>query len=172
MKLLRKISGFLNHSLGYVTFAAFFVIMGFIVVNVFMRFVFKAPILGAFEIVEQMMFVGVFASFAYAQQQGSHIRVTMLLLKLPKPVTMFLCGLTSLLGAVCLGILTNAAYKQFALAAAKSYTSAMLKFPLAPFYFFEILCTAIFCLAVAVDAVEYFCAVFNKNLADELAAKL
>ena len=39
------------------------------------------------------------------------------------------------------------------------------------FYFFEIVCAAIFCFAVLVDAIQYFTAVFNKDLAEELAAK-
>ena len=57
------------------------------------------------------------------------------------------------------------------MAASKHYTSAMLKFPLSPFYFFEIVCAAIFCFAVLVDAIQYFTAVFSKDLAEELAAK-
>ena len=171
MKILRKISDILNRIMGYITYAAFFVIMAFIVINVFMRFVLDAPVLGAYEIVEQMMFVGVFCSFAYAQQQGSHIRVTMLLLHLPKRVAMAVCCLTSICGVGILTLLTSAAYKQFALALQHSYTSAMLKFPLSPFYALEIVCCVIFALAVLVEAIDYGIGIFNKEKAEELCGK-
>jgi len=171
MKIIRKISFVMNTILGYVTFAAFFVIMAFIVVNVFMRFVLNSPVLGAYEIVEQMMFVGVFCSFAYAQQQGSHIRVSMLLMHLPRPAAMALCGITSLCGTGILCVLSYAAYKQLLIVMAKNYTSAMLKFSLTPFYILEVICSIIFAFAVLVDAIDYFTAIFNKERAEELAAK-
>ena len=171
MKALKKISSFLNSILGYITFVAFFVIMAFIVINVVMRFIFSSPVLGAYEIVEQMMFVGVFASFAYAQQQGSHIRVSMVLMKMPRKGAMFLCGVTSLLGTFALCVLTYAAVLQYQLAMKNNYTSAMLKFPLSPFYLFEIICSIVFAFAVLVNAIEYFAAIGNNDLAEELAAK-
>lgn len=171
MKIIRKISSVMNTVLGYVTFVAFFAIMVFIILNVFMRYVLDSPILGAYEIVEQMMFVGVFSSFAYAQQQGSHIRVSMLLLHLPRPIAMALCGVTSLLGASILGVLSYAAYKQLLIVIANNYTSAMLKFSLTPFYILEVVCSVVFGIAVLVDAIDYFTAIANKERAQELAAK-
>ena len=171
MKIIKKISSVLNHTLGYITYAAFFILMAFIVINVIMRFVFDSPVLGAYEIVEQMMFVGVFCSFAYAQQQGSHIRVTMLLTHIPKRIAMAVCGLTSLCGTAILCLLTYASTKQFTLAHSHAYSTAMLKIPVAPFYAIEIVCSIIFAFAVLVSAIEYLIAVFNKELADELAAK-
>lgn len=171
MKIIRKISDVLNKIMGYITYVAFFVIMAFIVINVIMRFLFDSPVLGAYEIVEQMMFVGVFCSFAYAQQQGSHIRVTMLLLHLPKRVAMAICCFTSLCGVGILGVLTHAAVKQFNLAAQHAYTTAMLKFSLVPFYALEIVCCIIFALAVLVGAIDYCIGIFNKKKAEELCAK-
>lgn len=170
MKYIKKISGFFNTILGYLTFVAFFVIMAFIVLNVIMRFIFKEPILGAYEIVEQMMFVGVFCSFAYAQQKGSHIRVTMLLLHLPKRVSMFLCGLTGIFGVGILAVLSYAVWNQMLIAYSHSYTTSMLKISLVPFYSIEVLCSIFFALAVLVETVEYFWAVFDKKLAEELTA--
>ena len=171
MKIIRKISSVLNHLMGYITFIAFFVIMIFIVLNVIMRYIFEAPILGAYEIVEQMMFVGVFCSFAYAQQEGSHIRVAMILAKLPHRAAMVICSITGLLGAGILAALSCAAYKQFAMAMKFDYTTAMLKFAQAPFYALEIVCCIVFALAVLVDTAEYIIAVFNKDKADEIAKK-
>ena len=171
MKVIRKISGLLNRIMGYITFAAFFVIMIFIVLNVFMRYVFDAPILGAYEIVEQMMFVGVFCSFAYAQQEGSHIRVAMILAHLPQRLSMIICSITGLLGTGILGALAWAAYKQFAMAVKFSYTTAMLKIAQAPFYALEIVCCVVFAIAVLMDTIEYIAAIFNKDRAEEIAKK-
>ena len=170
MKVFEKICNFLARILSYISFVGFVVIMLFIVLNVILRAVFDSPILGAYEIVEQMMMVGVFTSFAYAQRQGSHIRITMLLMHLPRKLSMLICALTGVLstGVVCL--LTYAAYRQFLIASTKNYTSAMLKFPLSPFYGLEIITCVVFALTLLLDVVKYVAAIFNNDLASELTA--
>lgn len=171
MKFLRKISYFLNMILGYISFVAFFVIMAFIVLNVIMRYLFNSPILGAYEIVEQMMLVGVFCSFAYAQEQGVHIRVTMLIMHLPKRVAMVVCALMDLGATVILILLTYSAYNQDMLALQNAYTTAQLKISLVPFYTLEVICSAIFAIAMLLDAVDYIRGIFNKDIANELCSK-
>lgn len=171
MKILKGISRVLNTVLGYITFAAFFVIMAFIVVNVVMRYIFNSPVLGAYEIVEQMMFVGVFCSFAYAQQEGAHIRVNMLISHLPRRLAMVICALTSLAATAVLALLTYAAYKQDMSAITYAYSTAQLKISLVPFYTLEVVCSAIFAFAVALNAVEYIIGIFNEELAKELIRK-
>lgn len=171
MKVIRKISYFLNMILGYISFVAFFVIMAFIVLNVIMRYLFNSPILGAYEIVEQMMLVGVFCSFAYAQEQGAHIRVTMLIMHLPKRVAMVVCALMDLGATVILILLTYSAYNQDMLALQSAYTTAQLKISLVPFYTLEVICSAIFAIAMLLDAVDYIRGIFNKDIANELCSK-
>lgn len=170
MKLFEKISDLLAKLFSYISFAAFVVIMLFIVLNVVLRAVFDAPILGAYEIVEQMMMVGVFTSFAYAQRQGSHIRITMLLMHLPRKLSMLICALTGLCSTVIVGLLTYAAYRQFLVVTANHYTSAMLKFPLSPFYALEIVTCIVFALTLLVDVIKNIMAIFDDKLAKELTA--
>ncbi len=171
MNVIRKISGLLNRIMGYITFVAFFVIMIFIVLNVVMRYVFNAPILGAYEIVEQMMFVGVFCSFAYAQQEEAHIRVSMIIAHLPHRLSMIICSITGLLGTGVLCFLAYAAYRQFDIALKMSYTTPMLKIIQSPFYALEMICCIVFAIAVLVNTIEYIFAITNKDKADELAKK-
>ena len=168
MKVFEKVCDFLAKIFSYVSFAGFVIIMMFIVLNVVLRALFNAPILGAYEIVEQMMMVGVFTSFAYAQRQGSHIRITMLLMHLPRKAAMFICALTGLASTGIMCLLTYAAYKQFLVASINNYTSAMLKFPLSPFYVLEIITCAVFALALLVDVVKNVAAIFDDGLAKEL----
>lgn len=170
MKAFEKICDILSRILSYISFAGFFVIMIFIVLNVVLRALFDAPILGAYEIVEQMMMVGVFTSFAYAQRQGSHIRITMLLMHLPRKVSMVLCALTGLMGTAIVCLLTYAAYRQYLVAATNVYTSAMLKFPLSPFYLLEIVTCVVFALTLLLDVFKNIRAIFDDELAKELTA--
>lgn len=170
MKAFEKVCDILSRILSYISFVGFFVIMAFIVLNVVLRALFDSPILGAYEIVEQMMMVGVFTSFAYAQRQGSHIRITMLLMHLPRKVSMALCALTGLVGTVIICLLTYAAFLQYQIAAANAYTSAMLKFPLAPFYILEIVTCVVFALTLLLDVFKNIRAIFDDELAKELTA--
>ena len=170
MKVFEKICDFLARIFSYVSFVGFVVIMVFIVLNVVLRALFDAPILSAYEIVEQMMMVGVFTSFAYAQRQGSHIRITILLMHMPRKLSMLICALTGLASTGMVCVLTYAAYRQFMIASVNNYTSAMLKFPLAPFYVLEIVTCAVFALTLLVDVVKNVAAIFNDDLAKELTA--
>ena len=168
MKAFEKVCDVLSRILSYISFAGFVVIMMFIVLNVVLRAFFDSPILGAYEIVEQMMMVGVFTSFAYAQRQGSHIRITMLLMHLPRQLSMLICTLTGLAstGIVCL--LTYAAYRQFVVAQTNHYTSAMLDFPISPFYVLEIVTCAVFALTLLLDTLKDARGIFDEELAKEL----
>ena len=168
MKAFEKICDLLSKILSYISFAGFVIIMVFIVLNVVLRVFFSAPILGAYEIVEQMMMVGVFTSFAYAQRQGSHIRITMLLMHLPRKLSMLLCTLTGLGSTAIMCLLTYAAYRQFVVAQTNHYTSAMLGFPISPFYVLEIITCVVFALTLLVDTLKDARAIFDDELAKEL----
>jgi len=101
--------------------------------DVFMRFVFNRPIMGAFGLTELMMVVTVFFALAYTESQKSHIGVDLLIDRLHRRAQAVTDSFTSLLS---LGIISVIMW-QGALFAHASFLSgehsAVLEIPL--FYF-------------------------------------
>lgn len=64
---------------GYTTFA----MMLLVIANAASRFLFNAPVSGAFELTESMLTVLIFLSLALTQHEGGHIRVVLLIQRLP-----------------------------------------------------------------------------------------
>jgi TRAP-type C4-dicarboxylate transport system permease small subunit len=64
---------------GYTTFA----MMLLVIANAASRFLFNAPVSGAFELTESMLTVLIFLSLALTQFEGGHIRVVLLTQKMP-----------------------------------------------------------------------------------------
>ncbi|GHV42822.1 hypothetical protein FACS1894187_25230 [Synergistales bacterium] len=63
---MKKFERFLDKAISLVSvvsYAGFFAIMILTVIDVFVRFVYNDPILGSYEIIERIVFYGVFASF-------------------------------------------------------------------------------------------------------------
>ncbi|WP_162901352.1 TRAP transporter small permease [Breoghania sp. L-A4] len=67
---------------GYITFA----MMVLVVANAVSRFLFNAPVSGAFEITESMLTVLIFLSLALTQYEGGHIRVVLITQRLAPPL--------------------------------------------------------------------------------------
>lgn len=101
--------------------------------DVFMRYLFNRPIKGAFELAELMMVVTVFFALAYTESKKKHIRVELLVDRLPQRSRAAIDAFTSLLS---LGIISVIIW-QGALSSHESALSgehsAILQIPL--FYF-------------------------------------
>ena len=80
---LRQAYGRVLHALGLVAAVATFVMMVLVVCNVAGRYLFNAPITGAFEFTESLLVVMIMLGLALTQYHGGHIRVTMLTRRLP-----------------------------------------------------------------------------------------
>lgn len=156
---------------GSISFVAFVGMMLLIVVDVLLRFFLNSPILGSYEIVEQLMFCGVFASFAYGQMTGSHIHITLFVMKVPQKIGLFLYGLGELLSAAIVFVLCYAAIEQAKLASLQSYTTLILEIPTTPFFWIEVIASAILALTILYNSIKYFTGVFNEEIGNQLSSQ-
>ncbi|MDR1573792.1 MAG: TRAP transporter small permease [Clostridiales Family XIII bacterium] len=170
MKSIIKTVDMIAQALNWVALLCFAGIMFFIVLDVLLRFVFNSPILGSFEIVERLMFCGVFCSFAFAQTTGTHIHITMILSKAPKRAGLVIFGLGNLLSTGICAVLCYAVIQQALLEAEKHYTTAILKIPTAPFYCVVIIAVIAFAIALLWSSCKCFFALFNKTAEEEVTS--
>ena len=85
-EIYRKVTDGFNSISSICLFAAMFLIGA----DVFMRYLFNAPIAGTLEITELVPVIVTYCAFTYTAQQGRHIRTTFLLLRLPGPAVRIL----------------------------------------------------------------------------------
>ncbi|MDR2089535.1 MAG: TRAP transporter small permease [Clostridiales Family XIII bacterium] len=170
MKNIAKTIDRIAQGLNWLALVCFAGIMFFIVLDVLLRFIFNRPILGSFEIVERLMFCGVFCSFAFAQVGGSHIHITMILSKVPKKAGLVIFGLGNLLSTGICGVLCFAVIQQMLLEADKHYTTAILKIPTAPFYAVVIVAMIAFAITLLWATCKCFVALFDKEAEAEVTS--
>jgi len=150
------------------SYAGIFVIMILIVADVCMRYFLNSPIVGAYEIVQYMLFSVIFASFAYCQSERGHVHLTMILILLPRPVRFFFYSVTGLLSTILAGLVGYAAFLQANLARTSEYVTGVLRFSVHPFYWLEGACMFIFAIAMFYDVVRSVIAMFNKEFAEDI----
>jgi len=165
MRKIEEVIGKLTGAISIISYIGFFFIMLFTVADVVLRFALSSPILGSYEIVERAMFCSVFASFAYAQSQKAHINITMLIDLFPVKLKLFCLSLTGMLSTCAAVFIAYAATKQANTAWAASYATSVLSIPLYPFYWTEFLCMLAFAATLLYDAIKYFFAIFNEDIA-------
>lgn len=152
-----KISGFL-------LFAWVFVI----VADIIMRFVFSKPIIGTYELTELWLSVIAFAAFPFVQTQKNHIGVVMVIKALPHRVSMVVYAIANLVGVVTSALISYAAVQQAIRALNRNNTTDLLRIPRYPFYIFEAICMALFCIVLLVDMLICIYGVFDKNTCEEV----
>jgi len=163
-KVMAKITG----TIGYVSYAAIIIIMLLIVVDVFMRKVVLKGILGSFELVERMLLIMIFASFAYTQTLRGHVHVTLFIAKFPRAVRMGLFGLLGLLstGTVVFGFVAMIEQSKYSYTA-KTVTP-VLHIPLYPFFCVAAFCMFIFAVTLFWDAVKCFYGMVYDELMEDM----
>ena len=62
-------------AMSYIALLVLFLMMLLVALDVILRYVFKSPYTGTFDIIEMMMVVVVFGSFAYCTLSDGHVRV-------------------------------------------------------------------------------------------------
>lgn len=140
----------------------------FIMTDVILRYCFMKPILGDVEIIEIVMAVMVFASFAYTQSEKGHIHVMMLLKLMPEKVRLLIFGINALITSVASAAVTYGCFLQGGYALRKNLISAIIHIPYFPFYYFACLCMALFTLLLFVDALMSIIGIFNSKYAEHV----
>ncbi|WP_346914550.1 TRAP transporter small permease [uncultured Roseibium sp.] len=117
---------------GYTTFA----MMLLVIANAISRFLFNAPVAGAFEVTESMLTVLIFLSLALTQYEGGHIQVVLLTQRLPhglqKLARLFALALGAVFFAWCSQAAWGYALKSFAI---NEQQWGAIRYPLYPVKF-------------------------------------
>jgi len=113
MQPIKKLLGYVDNVLNYVTGIALIILTFMICFDVFTRFAFNKPLPATVEVSELLMAYIVFLALGYTLSMGMHIRVTVLFEYIPQSVKRALDLLCDFLGfAFCL-IITYYAWNFF-----------------------------------------------------------
>ena len=121
---------------GLMAGAMVFLMMLLVVANALLRFLFNAPIAGTLEITESLLTVLIFLSLALTQYEGGHVRVLLLVKRLPAPSRRIAKLAAMILGVVFFAWCTYAAWG-FAMKslAVDEHEWGTIQFPLYPVKF-------------------------------------
>jgi C4-dicarboxylate transporter DctM subunit len=124
--------------------------------DVFLRYVFNGSIAGAVELNEVMLILVVFFSVAQAAVRKEHVRVELLVSKLPISLqTLF--NVISDMVVFCLALVIAWQAALFALDKwKKGLTTAVLSIPIYPFVALFAFCMVLFCLIILMDLSKDF----------------
>jgi TRAP-type C4-dicarboxylate transport system permease small subunit len=128
--------GRLLHAFGLVAAISTFVMMLLVVANIIGRYLFNAPITGAFEVTESLLVVIIMLALALTQFHDGHIRVNIVTRRMP-PIWAHLARICALVLAVlfflwCAYASWNFAYESYTF---KEQEWGTITFPLYPFKF-------------------------------------
>lgn len=162
--IINKVSKYLGKFSGVLLFVWVF----FITLDILMRFIFSSPIRGTVELTELWLSVIVFASFPLVQLQRSHVGVIMVVKAMPERLSVVVYSVANLICATTCALITYAAAQQAMRALGRNMISDVLRIPKFPFYIFESVCMAIFCLVLLCETVYCVYAIFNHDAAKEI----
>lgn len=115
------------------------------------RAVWSKPIPGSMELSSYMLAIFVLLGIAYTQQVKGHVRVSMLVSRLPERVQAALEVLTTVL-SLCIMVIV--AWQGWVLAMEEKAVSDMLRIPQAPFKFLVFIAGFSLCLELLLDLVD------------------
>lgn len=149
-----------------VSFIGVLAIMILNVVDVVLSKTVNSPILGAYEITQRLLLCTVFASFAYAQHNKSHINMTILIVHFPRVPKFVLFTIMNILSVFAAGVLAYAGFYQGNVSLAMGTATEVLYIPLYPFFYIEGLAMAAFTIALIYDTVMSFVSIFKADFAE------
>lgn len=170
MKKLYRVFEIISNIFAAISFIGVFIGVIFVVVDVIMRYLFKTPIPGDYDITQLWLSVIVFASLAYVQTQKGHVGVTMVIKALPQKIALAVFGVATLVGAFISGICAYSCYELALRAVARNTVSMMAHIPLYPFEYFEGICMALLCIVMILDAILCFMAIGDKEAAEKITS--
>ena len=93
-------------TINYLALLVLFLMMLMVAVDVLGRYIFNSPFTGTFDSIEMMMVVVVFGSLAYCTLAEGHVRVDVILGRLPKRTKAILNAITFLTSVFIVALIT------------------------------------------------------------------
>ena len=131
--------GLLSTVLSYVGAFVLFALMSLTAVDVACRYVFNAPILGAFEITEFMVLIVIFSFLASSQSHKAHIAVDLVIELFPESVRRWIDLFNHVICLVLMGLITWRGVVRALELKEVGEASPNLQIPDYPFVFFLVL---------------------------------
>lgn len=125
-------------------------------------------ITGIYELVQCLLLIVVFTSWAYTQTVHGHIHVTMFVGKMPQKLRFICFSLTSLISVITMVFATWGVGKGIMEKIASHEITATLMIPIWPLFVVECVVFALFALVLLGDTVKSFIAIFDKEFADDV----
>lgn len=148
--------------LHYIAVGMIALMMFLTVAAVIMRYIFRNPILGAYEITELMMVVVVFFALAYTQVRNRHVSIDILVTHLRERVRKIIESIVVLLTFIFFVIFTWRSYGQSLFVLSKGDSSIELGIPFYPFVLVIVISSGVLCLVLLIDIVRSIAASIKK----------
>lgn len=122
---IRRVNRWLHYLAGGVLLA----LMSVTIVDIAGRYLFNSPFSGTVELTQMAMIVLVYLGFAHAEDQGDHIAVDILYVKLGRGGQLALTLFNGVFGLFVVGLLTWNLYSFAGILDGGGYTTAVLDIP-------------------------------------------
>jgi TRAP-type transport system small permease protein len=157
-KVTCPVSGIL-HSVGAGVLA---LIMFLTTADVVLRYAFNRPIVGSYDLTEYMMAIMVSFGLAYCAFLKGHVRIDLIVGRLPPRVQAGIDSVTGLLGFLLFGLITWQSFVYMQLLFASGLESTVLLIPRYPFAGLVCLGSAFMALILLSDFLEFLAAAVKR----------
>lgn len=171
--MLKKIGTVIEKITGAVSAISYVGIVAIVLLNVldvFLTKAFSSPILGSYEITEQLLLITVYASFAYGQSKKSHINMALIIARLPRTLRYICFALMCALSVGVAGLMGYSAVMQGLKNLASGVVTSNLYIPTYPFVFLVGLSMFVFAIALLYDMVLSLVAIKDDEIAEYVAS--
>ena len=152
MKLINSLSRIMN----IIACGVLSAMMLLTVSDVFLRYFFRRPIIGATEITENMMVCLAFFALAWCAARQGHLKVDLVISIFSPRVQAVFDTLTGLAGLVMVALITWRNFVEAIAIKELNIVSSLIRIPAFPFYYVIALGCAVLCLVMAVQVVQEF----------------
>ena len=155
----------------YVCFASMILIvcmMLIMFVDSMLGVFFNHRITGTYEVVQCILSIVVFTSWAYTQTEHGHIHVVMFVRMMPQKLRFICFSLTALLSTATMGFACYALFGAIQGKMASGEATGTLLIPFWPFYVIELIAFIVFTLALLCDTIKSIIAIFDNEFAEDV----
>jgi TRAP-type C4-dicarboxylate transport system permease small subunit len=154
MVSFQKSSLWLAHRLGIIAAAAIFIMMGLTCLDVFLRYFFRKPIPGTYEIVSFLGTVAVSFAMAHTLAERGHVAVSLVVQLFPKRAQGVVESLISIFGFILFGLIAWQSVLYAMDCQRAGEVSLTLQLPFYPFIYGVAFGAGVVCLVLLVDLID------------------
>jgi TRAP-type C4-dicarboxylate transport system permease small subunit len=171
IKFINGYGNFVKKVCWYLCYVSMFlvaVMMVLMTVDALLGKIFSQRILGTFELVQCMLCIIVFSSWAFTQTERGHIHVVMFLRLMPQKLRFICYSITSILSTAIMAFASYAVFNMIGDKIAADERTATLLIPYWPLYVVELVAFIILTFALLADTLKSIAAIVNKDVAEDV----